>query len=574
MSYLTEKSISELLEIKGKLLIPSYQRGYRWTEIQVQELLNDIWDFILKANKKDGEWYCLQPIVVKKINDDFEVLDGQQRLTTIFLILKYLEGYIEAENKAFQIKYKTRNADSANSEDFLRDINLKTETDSSESIDYFYMFQAYNAVKAWFKEKANNGYKSISSKFISPFLEDAKVIWYEVDSAKDAIEIFTRINMGKIPLTNAELVKALFLNVSNFPDTDIKEIELKQLEISSEWDRMELALQNPGFWYFINNHKNQTETRIEYIFDLAEKVSANKNNDEKKSVFYYFSEKFKTKNKNTLDDAWKEVKRIFQTIEEWFYDKELYHKIGYLITVGGNISELLKIAENNKKTQFRKELDANIDKKIQCNDLEVLEYGKNNSLIRNILLLHNIKTLLASKNESSRFPFDKYKEENWDIEHIHAVATEMPKNKQHRIDWLSDSKVFISDNKELMSEIIYFIENYDKLIESNSESFDKVATDILEYFSKKSNVETDINDLSNLVLLDSGTNRSYKNAIFPVKRKSIIEKEKTGTFIPICTRNVFLKYYTQNVSQMTFWDSADRKEYFSNLRNVIQSKEI
>lgn len=85
MSCLTEKTIGELLE--NKFFIPSYQRGYRWTERQVEDLLNDVWDFITKTGKKDNEWYCLQPVVVKKTNNHYEVLDGQQRLTTIFLIL-------------------------------------------------------------------------------------------------------------------------------------------------------------------------------------------------------------------------------------------------------------------------------------------------------------------------------------------------------------------------------------------------------------------------------------------------------------------------------------------------------
>ena len=75
--------------------------------------------------------------------------------------------------------------------------------------------------------------------------------------------------------------------------------------------------------------------------------------------------------------------------------------------------------------------------------------------------------------------------------------------------------------------------------------------------------------MSNLVLLDSGTNRSYKNAVFPAKRKTIIEKEKDGTFIPICTKNVFLKYYTQDVIQMTFWDEKDRKAYFDNIKSTV-----
>ena len=94
------KKINDILELN--FFIPSYQRGYRWTEQQVNDLLNDIWEFINKPNKQQGEFYCLQPIVVKTCTDEFvknnqlesefdnkwyEVVDGQQRLTTIFIIL-------------------------------------------------------------------------------------------------------------------------------------------------------------------------------------------------------------------------------------------------------------------------------------------------------------------------------------------------------------------------------------------------------------------------------------------------------------------------------------------------------
>jgi uncharacterized protein with ParB-like and HNH nuclease domain len=566
MSDLTEKTIGELLEYK--FFIPSYQRGYRWTKRQVEDLLNDVWDFITKTGKKDNEWYCLQPVVVKKINNHYEVLDGQQRLTTIFLILKHLERFIESERKSFEIEYETRNTENSNSKHFLQSIDLKSEMESLENIDYFHIFQAYQKIKEWFQTKADQGYNSISSKFITPFLESTKVIWYKVSAEKDAIEIFTRINMGKIPLTNAELIKALFLNSSNFPDSDTEEIRLRQLEIASEWDRMEYSLQNDELWYFINNSENELPTRIEFLFNIMKNIDGIKNGTDQYSTFRFFSDKFKSKSKDEIDNNWKDIKRIFQTIEEWFTDRELYHKIGYLISTGEEIKELLKEVKNKQKKEFRKLLDIKIAEKAKCNNLEELEYG-NNLLIRNILLFHNIQTMLKNKNESNRFPFNRYKKESWDIEHIHAVATELPKNKQHRIDWLNNSKEFIEDDKTLISKITVFVDSYDEQIKANPESFEELANLVLEYYSKKSNIETDINDLSNLVLLDSGTNRSYKNAVFPAKRKTIIEKEKDGTFIPICTKNVFLKYYTQDDIQMTFWDEKDRKAYFDNIKSTV-----
>lgn len=562
MSNLTEKAIGELLEFN--FFIPSYQRGFRWTERQVEDLLNDVWDFITKTEKKYNEWYCLQPVVVKQINNHYEVLDGQQRLTTIFLILKHLEPFIESERKSFEIEYETRNTENYNSKLFLQSIDKKSENDSSVNIDYFHIFQAYKKIKEWFQTKANQGYNSISSKFITPFLESTKFIWYEVDSGKDAIEIFTRINMGKIPLTNAELIKALFLNSSNFHNSDTEKIRLRQLEIASEWDRIEYSLQNDELWYFINNSENELPTRIEYIFDIMKNIEGNQNGNDQYSTFRFFSEKFKSNTKDEIDKNWNEIKRTFQTIEEWFEDRELYHKVGFLITAGEKTADLLKEAKNRQKNDFKKFLDSKITEKVKCDNLKELEYGKDNLRIKNILLLHNILTMLSNENETSRFPFDRFKKEKkekWDIEHIHAIATEVKVNQDAQKEWLENnfSKCEHYNDDKLNSEI-------DEIVKNNKTVSDEDFQKIIEYVLGEED-----NSIRNLCLLDMGTNRSYKNDSFKNKRNKIIKNEKEGTFIPVCTRNVFMKYYSSELKDLELWNENDRVEYIKDIENVVYS---
>lgn len=562
MSNLTEKAIGKLLEFN--FFIPSYQRGFRWTERQVEDLLNDVWDFITKTEKKYNEWYCLQPVVVKKINNYYEVLDGQQRLTTIFLILKHLEPFIESERKSFEIEYETRNTENYNSKLFLQSIDKKSENDSSVNIDYFHIFQAYKKIKEWFQTKANQGYNSISSKFITPFLESTKVIWYKVDSGKDAIEIFTRINMGKIPLTNAELIKALFLNSSNFHNSDTEKIRLRQLEIASEWDRIEYSLQNDELWYFINNSANELPTRIEYIFEIIKNIEGIQNGNDQYSTFRFFSDKFKTNTKDEIDNNWKEIKRTFQTIEEWFLDRELYHKVGFLITAGEKITELLNEAQKRQKNDFKKFLDSKITEKVKCDNLEELEYGKDNLRIKNILLLHNILTMLSNENETSRFPFDRFKKEKkekWDIEHIHAIATEVKVNQDAQKEWLENnfSKCEHYNDDKLNSEI-------DEIVKNNKTVSDEDFQKIIEYVLGEED-----NSIRNLCLLDMGTNRSYKNDSFKNKRNKIIKNEKEGTFIPVCTRNVFMKYYSSELKDLELWNEHDRDEYIKDIENVVYS---
>ena len=89
-------------ELKGTFFIPAYQRGYRWTEEQVRQLLNDLFQF--SNHHGEGEFYCLQPIIVKKRNEnEWEVVDGQQRLTLLWL-LKDISHIIDGVQNEIQYK--------------------------------------------------------------------------------------------------------------------------------------------------------------------------------------------------------------------------------------------------------------------------------------------------------------------------------------------------------------------------------------------------------------------------------------------------------------------------------------
>lgn len=298
-------------------------------------------------------------------------------------------------------------------------------------------------------------------------MEKAKVVWYEVPQIKDNIDIFKRINMDKIPLTNAELIKAYFLNSSNFSNNDAD--KLKQLEIAMDWDRIEFALQNDEMWYFLNNESCETLNRIELILNAVKVIFNNKeeeyfDNDidpifnygnDPYSTYRFFSERFEVDahyeiEVNELDvilQKWKEVKNTFQIIENWFTDRVLYHKVGYLIATGTDIKELLSETRHETKETLIYVLNEKISRKIKCDNLEKLKYekGKENTLIKNILLFHNIQTMLDNKKSTHRFPFVQYKDEKWDIEHIHTVAEELPENKELRIDWLKQTIDFIKE---------------------------------------------------------------------------------------------------------------------------------
>lgn len=586
------KTISDLL--KCNFYIPSYQRGYRWTEQQVTDLLNDINEFSPKEipNSDEKTWYCLQPIVVKqKGENEWDVIDGQQRLTTTYLILYYLNQRYTEEGriKLFELEYETREG-SAN---YLKNELGKTEKDNS-NIDYFHISIAYQTIKDWFKEKR------VEKSFELKFNDSTKVIWYETSTNDDSIDIFTRINSGKIPLTNAELIKALFLNFKTPEGKNedekrvlVEKIRLKQLEIASEWDRIEYALQDDSFWYFINKNENNLETRIEFIFNLMYEVAQaeDKEIEERKhlgvktkeqiedrrktyqtilekfgndeySTFRFFAEKFKTKNEDEINENWQEIKKYFQTLEEWFNDRELYHKIGYLIAIGANIKTILGKKENKLKNEFGKWIDQEIKKIASKKQVDELEYGQDNGQLINVLLLHNIITTLNSDDTSLRFPFNKYKDKKnggWSLEHIHAQNSDDITEIDDFEEWL---KIIDTDilTEEIKTEINNF--NNDKQKEKVSSLVEKISS----LFG-----EPDIHSIENMALLSKNDNSKLNNGLFPVKRERIIELEKNGAFIPIATKKVFQKYFEGCTKQLSKWEEKDRNAYLNNIKETLKN---
>jgi uncharacterized protein with ParB-like and HNH nuclease domain len=562
------KPINDLLVLQEKFFVPSYQRGFRWTKRQVTELLDDIWEFRKKSEHgTKEEFYCLQPLVVAPKDNEWVLIDGQQRLTTIYLILLHLDPILSILGKnKYLIRYETR----VDSESFLKNID-KSKKD--QNIDYYHICEAYIAIEEWFSKKDGNA----KINFLNTLLNDdetgknVKVIWYEVGNDKDHIDIFTRINIGKIPLTNSELIKALF--IGNLKSNRLSEdkVRLKQIQIAGEWDRIETTLQNNSFWYFIYEGNQNYETRIEYIFDLMKEKP---DEEEDYFTFHKFNKDFDT-DKN-IKRIWSDVKKYFQTFEEWYNDGELYHLIGYLISTGYPILTLKTNSESKSKTQFKTFLADEISKTVNFN-IDELRYEDRR--VRPLLLLFNIKTILRNNKSNLRFPFDSYKDGSWDIEHIRSVKSDKPAGIKQR-PWLeavleyfvgkvSPEKLNtaidqLGEEKELANDIFETLQK-DKLTDVDfSILYDKIL-----YWFHEDTEPTTINDISNLTLLDSSTNRAYKNAVFPIKRKTIMENDMNGTFIPICTKNVFLKSYSKKFENLMFWQENDASDYLNAIKRVL-----
>lgn len=569
------KSIGELNSYH--FLIEDYQRGYKWTKTEVNQLLTDINEFEGKS------FYCLQPVVVKKIKDKevdkIELIDGQQRMTTIYIVFAYLN------QKEYSIEYKTRESSRAflqgieKLDKVIDDWNEYINTNGNDdNIDNYHFFTAYQTIKEWFNDK-NNALRR--EEFLSKLKDKVKVIWYEVPQTSDgalskqeSIKIFTRLNNGKISLTNAELIKALFLiNVDEGKNAAL--LQLKQNEIAQQWDTIEYALQNDAFWYFLSN-KTPIATRIELIFDLIK----DKHSEEQEELFTFlkYNEDFAQKSDKIawVEDKWAEVYETFLTLQEWYEDRKLYHFIGFLVCSKiQNISDLYK-DYNSKQSEITKVgwielIKSKIKEKIKDYNLDGLTYNENKDKpkINQLLLLYNIETELKNDESNSKYPFDRHKQHEWSLEHIHAQNESELNSAEKMIQFANDFLAY--------TNILVEKPNTTELLELKKRLelkgvFDK---NIFQLFIDKAKGLFpdlfDLHTLDNMALLPGPLNSSIGKGFFNEKRAKIIEFDKKGEFIPICTRNVFLKYYSEaNSTNLFYWSSTDREDYLENVKCTLK----
>lgn len=565
---LTFKTIRELLGYH--FVVPSYQRGYKWKSQQVHDLLNDIHEFS-ESNRSadhDRQFYCLQPIIVKKEGDKWHLIDGQQRLTTIYLILTYLEE----KPSSFKLKYNTR----TESRVFLDELNEKSFTeipDNGKNIDIHHFQEAMRAIKEWFEEKETRSWKNV-------FLDKTQVIWYSPDATNQhsgdtrsaEIAVFSRINSGKIPLTNSELIRALFIHYSkNFNSEEVA--LLQQNKIASEWDYIEQQLHDEDFWCFVTLGnpfpKKGYANRIEFLLDLIESQKEKSKMDDTYSTFRRYSNWINHEKKEVVK-LWQELKDLYYRFHEWYVDRDLYHLAGFarLAKINISVTDLLEMADKQTQSELIRSIKEKIRKAFFSESVEEAlnetDYG-NGDAVRKILLLFNVALAVANKH-SAFFNFRSYLGTSWDIEHIRSRTPE-------------------GDKKKLLKDILVYW-NYQADDESDSlknralracSAKETIPDDLIQEVAKsfedpnEKNNENFVHDIGNLCLLDSKTNRGYGNSPFPVKRKIILDRISVGQFVPPGTQNIFLKIYSSNISNMMFWQQKDADEYKEKIIDAIES---
>ena len=593
---LTLKKVGDICDDKNNFYIASYQRGYRWGEDEVKALLDDIYEVYKKDDSEQK--YCLQPLVVKRRRncessallenagvkemeneeDCYELLDGQQRLTTLWLILSKLSQGIQS----YQIYYEL-----------------------FRKIDKDFIEKASEIIENWIKKDNPEGGKLDKSEYGKVILEKLTFLWYEVTNGVSQVDeseeqdngssfsekLFRKINKGKIELTNAELFKAMLLNDENAHTAE----ERRELErISFEWDKIEQSLRNDEFWFFISDDTSEDRTRIDYILEVyARSLEDAKKYDIGKDRYSFLVVQEKLKKETNefggIKKVWQDIVHVHDKLYSWYQDNELYHNIGFLVASEGKrraiasetmvelyqeakyegIYRTKKIAKGEiydrliiKKWNYQEEGQGKGKKKVKKYDIKLSEkYDVENlnyesddkKYLVAFLLYSNIYPLL--QQGKTRFPFKSYYEGSWDIEHINPQTS-----KTGIIDNL------INCGSESIALIWQYLEKVNPEAVKGVTEKDEAA---LRNKWKDEYLKDGDDNIGNLVLLNSKINREYHNALFNQKRAKIIEYDKNGDFIPLTTKNVFLKYYTKNPSEFIRWDDDDREGYMSYLKTIF-----
>lgn len=589
MATVTLKSVDNLFD--EKFFIPAYQRGYRWDETQIKELLEDLYDFCKK--RKENEYYCLQPIIVKQRDDSsWEVVDGQQRLTALWIIfaLYYCSNrrdIIDLEHRKYDMEYEEKEtftelfsiiSDKIRTTDYV-DLSNELANEKSRSIDSKHLIESIDFIIRFKIDSFQS--KGILSR-IFEVLKQIQVIWYVLDDNEDPIQTFTNVNANKIALTNSELIKAVLLNNSEKRD---------EANRALQWEEIEIGLNDESLWGFIaQTDKVNYSTRIDYLFEI---ICARENwLDEFPEDDRYRVYRAVIKHLKNFDDAkelWGKVQETYDILCDWYDNYFFYHIIGLLMIVTQMkatklINQLYAAYTQSSKTDFKKYLVTELrntyipntgKKAFSCldkiqiqNDLEEYSYDEDADVIKIVLLLYNIALLVIAGNEYERFPFDLYKADIWNIEHINPQTPKESSDEEKR-DWLLSYKNIISD--------VGINAKIDQYLQLHNIDFEDVVQLIEQHFDFG-----DKASIGNLVILDSSTNSSYKNACFSDKRKVIIEKERTNIdgseqknkkkrkYIPIGTKWVFLKGY-EKAQDLKVWGPSDMAEYKSDMTDKIYS---
>jgi hypothetical protein len=465
------------------------------------------------------------------------------------LILRYIQEHLPKVDPKYSLEYETRPGSAAY-------LDVPVENRREENIDFFHMHAAWVCIRDWFAEQDDVTLAAIN--FYKYLSESVYIIWYEAPDDVDSTALFTRLNVGRIPLTDAELVKALLLTRAS--------AKKREHEVAAQWDAVERDLRVPELWAFVTARPQSEATHINLLLDTL----AGGPTGRQRPLFHTF-ETLRPMIENDAQGTWNTIVALHSLILGWYDDRDTFHKIGYLIARGRTVAELVTLSNDVTKGEFDERLDGLIRGHLAMKRSDLAELHYRSAKTMPVLLLMNVETVRRMKHSSERFSFKEHATKRWSIEHIHAQNAEQLNRAAQWKEWLRlqrDAlaglpKLGMDARKELTERINAALEDI------TAEAFTALEQELTVLFSL-ADESGDIDAIANLALLASDDNSALSNSVFEVKRRHVLERDRNGSYIPVCTRNVFLKYYTDAEGQQNhFWGQLDRDGYLAAMYDYL-----
>lgn len=620
--YSVKNLFDHYLNGNEKFAIPAYQRGYKWKEKDIEQLLNDIYAF--QTHGDDEVFYCLQNITLVKKGDNYNVVDGQQRLTTLSLLLSYLSENALVKGKLdYQIRQESQ--DFLNDYVYSRKLNqFNNNNGNPDSVllewdkldipvndkynfqDIFYMYNAYRTIQLWFNE--HEGFKD---EMKDKLLNRVKLIVNLPQiSSKQELELFDNLNGKRVSLDGADLIRAMIITrVARKEVEDIDDATKRDVMLNENRVKNGLKLDEINRWWcdtdrqnyyrvFVRNINSKDENVIfdetKYPIDILYKLyiqtseagnslSVDKAISEKGTgtiKLQYFE------SAEDIVDIFAQLQNIQRLIEYWYADDELYHLVQYsAIYLKMTFWALTDLWFKNNRNTFVAELK----KKIRANEFvnlalqstddkgnqlteEYLNFSENwydgdNSDMMPVMVLADIVRILNSKK--SKFPIA-----NLDPSHFVSVK----EDKEHIFPQTPLEKGYDIETLKYYIEVA-FDSGYthrigkEKMLELAGRYFNSFQSseEFRDWFNRKitSKPIIPLNSLGNVCLLQDKVNRSYGNDFFAQKHFDIMQKSAEGKYIRPHVLDAFTKVMAgsqqrQNFTYMQCWTKDDifkRRKY-------------
>ncbi|MCR5066971.1 MAG: DUF262 domain-containing HNH endonuclease family protein [Erysipelotrichaceae bacterium] len=637
--------------IKGdSFVVMYYQRGFRW-EKDINKLLKDINSYVCKNKKSINDiityikqtcqftdrtdlydFYCLQALSVQqKENGYYELIDGQQRLTSVFLIYEllglfcnnirpdivYTIYYQRGSQKPFDLTRAIHDCmpkdfngitpaeaygkqqvcgkrDAAWFDGYRNELEKKIKgiADDSKildlagksiSIDLYYISNVAKEIVSFIEEYVDDeGDFTNLQNYFSILKQDVLFLWYDIPKNIDPKEEFVGLNSNKVELTDAELIKALVLrNYDNKSTPD---------EYGVRWEAIEQGLCQPELWAFISGEDKAT--RIELMLDLfarSKNEMPYSNESNKKNALFdwyekYFAEKFTSDPSKFSEDIIKGIEGIYYRICEWYEDVEIYHYIGLLTCFRRKLTDMKTQEELIKKVFALYEESS--DKKAFINKLK----GEIKTCILYKVSEEDIPDDLADIADNNFFSYlDPTQRPNiqailWLLNAWEMIeAADNNYEKKVRKPTIIRRLPFSQINEQLDSKKEWTLEHImpQNPGDEKSKEEDKLNYSLLEKSIKddKANVipENEVQSIGNLALLTHSENSSISNGNLHTKRRELTQKMLgDGKYVPISTVNAFGLYYTNlynktdDPNDIKYWTVNNRDCYLTRIKECLK----